>query len=313
MDDMEYLNQFVPDVTFEKIRIKDLTSTQDYQRALSEQHVAKTAEEFDIYQIQPVKVSRRDGINYVFDGQHTVEIVAAKSGSRETPVWCMVYSSLSYEHEADIFANQQKFTKQLSPLEIFNANLEAKNEMQLVIRDLVKSYGLRIGNGKGNGIVSAVGALQQIYTKYGFHVLNKVLRICTATWESEQKSLAANILKGICMVVVTYEDRLDEMNFKERVGEVSIKQLTRMAKDCHPGIVGYAEAMVTLYNGKKKSAANKLPVTPLYTKRKKPVGRASAESSVPAERNVPEEPQQPELRQDDGYMPYDTEPDYEYA
>lgn len=42
----------------------------------------------------PVKVSRRNGINYVFNGQHTIEIVALVSGSRDTPVWCMVYDIL---------------------------------------------------------------------------------------------------------------------------------------------------------------------------------------------------------------------------
>lgn len=92
---------FVPDVTFEKIPIKNLVSNQDYQRNLSQKHIQKAAENFDLYQINPVKVSRRDGINYVFNGQHTIEIVALISGSRDTPVWCMVYDDLNYQHEAD--------------------------------------------------------------------------------------------------------------------------------------------------------------------------------------------------------------------
>ena len=29
---------------------------------------------FDVHQINPVKVSRRDGINYVCNGQHTIEM-----------------------------------------------------------------------------------------------------------------------------------------------------------------------------------------------------------------------------------------------
>ena len=99
---------------------------------------------FDLYQINPVKVSRRNGINYVFNGQHTIEIVALVSGSRETPVWCMVYDDLVYEHEADIFANQMKYVKPLLPYEIFMANIEAGNDKQLIIRDLVESYDLSI-------------------------------------------------------------------------------------------------------------------------------------------------------------------------
>lgn len=98
----------------------------------------------DIYQVNPVKVSRRDGVNYVFNGQHTIEIVATVSGSRDTPVWCMIYDDMDYTLEADTFAQQQKFVKPLSPFEIFNANIEAGNDEQLMIKTLVESYGLQI-------------------------------------------------------------------------------------------------------------------------------------------------------------------------
>ena len=104
--------------------------------------MARTADNFDLYQINPVKVSRRDGMNYVFNGQHTIEIVAAVSGSRETPVWCMVYDDMDYEVEADVFANQQKYVKTLSTYEIFQANVEAGNDEQTTIKSLVESYGL---------------------------------------------------------------------------------------------------------------------------------------------------------------------------
>ena len=63
---MDYLDKFVPDVTFEKIPIRNLVSNQEYQRNLSMVHVEKAVDNFDIFQINPVKVSRRDGINYVF-------------------------------------------------------------------------------------------------------------------------------------------------------------------------------------------------------------------------------------------------------
>ena len=73
---MDDYSMYVPNVHFEQIPIKNLVSNQDYQRSLSHTHIARAAENFDLYQINPVKVSRRDGINYVFNGQHTIEIVA---------------------------------------------------------------------------------------------------------------------------------------------------------------------------------------------------------------------------------------------
>ena len=59
--------EFVPNVHFELVPIKNLVSNQEYQRGLSPTHVERAAAAFDVYQINPVKVSRRDGINYVFN------------------------------------------------------------------------------------------------------------------------------------------------------------------------------------------------------------------------------------------------------
>ena len=255
MDDLE---RFVPNVHFEKIPIKNLVSNQDYQRNLSQAHIEKTAENFDLFQINPVKVSRRDGINYVFNGQHTIEIVALASGSRETPVWCMIYDDLSYSHEADIFANQMKFVKSLQPYEVFMANIEAENQDQLMIRDLVESYGMKISSKRAPGHICAVSTLEAIYQKYGYHILSRVLRLIIGTWEGDCNSFSANIMNAVAKLCVVYKEQLNDETFKEKVGAVSIKQITRTAKDRRPGAMGFAEAMILEYNGKKKSNAGKL-------------------------------------------------------
>lgn len=255
---------FVPNVHFEKIPIKNLVSNQKYQRNLSKAHIANAAANFDPYQINPVKVSRRDGVNYVFNGQHTIEIVALVSGSRDTPVWCMIYDELVYEHEADIFANQQKFVKRLSPYEVFTANLEAGNDDQLIIRDLLESYGLSLGTRKAPCVICAVTTLEQIYQTHGYHMLSRVLRLCAGTWEGDENSFSANILNGITRLVYTFGNQLNDEVFKERVGALSIKQLVRMSKERCPGSMGYAEAMLLEYNGKKKNISQRLSMNKLH-------------------------------------------------
>lgn len=267
---MDKFGSFVPNVHFEKIPIKNLVSNQDYQRNLSQAHIARAAANFDLYQINPVKVSRRDGVNYVFNGQHTIEIVALVSGSRETPVWCMIYDDLCYEHEADIFANQQKYVKALSPYEVFSANLEAGNDQQLMIRDLVQSYGLRIGNAKNAGEICAVSTLESIFSKYGYHVLDHVLKLCIATWEGEANSFSANIMNALAKLIVVYGDGLNDATFKEKLSMLSVKQLIRNAKERRPGMMGFAEVMVIEYNGRKKNgSAHRLQLQKLYEKPKR--------------------------------------------
>lgn len=242
----------IPNANFKLIPIKDLVSNQDYQRPLSESHILKAIEEFDVFQINPVKVSRRNGINYVFDGQHTIEIVASKSGSRETPVWCMVFEELEYHEEAHIFAEQQKHVKALVPYEIFNAHLEAGDEKQLMIADLVRSYGFEISGEKKPGQICAVSALEYIYDKYGYHVLDKTLTLLLATWEGENNSLSANMLKGVARIISTFGDTLRDDIFKEHVGRYSVKMIIRNAKERRPGALGFAEAILIAYNAKNK-------------------------------------------------------------
>ncbi len=263
---IDYSN-FVPNVHFEQIPIKNLVSNQEYQRNLSRSHIQKAAANFDLYQINPVKVSRRDGINYVFNGQHTIEIVALVSGTRDTPVWCMIYDDLSYQHEADIFANQMKFVKPLNPYEVFVANLEAGSDEQLIIKDLVESYGLHLANKNGVSTICAVSTLESIYEKYGYHVLDHVLKLCIGTWEGETNSFSANMLNAVAKVIVTYGDLLNDELFKEKLGCLSVKSLIRTAKERGGGAaMGLAEILVIEYNGKKKNSQFKLPLNKLHEK-----------------------------------------------
>ena len=262
---MNDYSQYVPKVHFEMIPIKNLVSNQKYQRNLSVSHVQRTVKNFDLYQINPVKVSRRNGTNYVFNGQHTIEIIALVSDSRETPVWCMVYDDLDYTTEADIFANQQKFVKILRPLEIFTANVEAGNDEQLIIKELVESYGLSIGHSKTAGSICAVTTLEHIHQQCGFHVLDRTLRLCVGTWEGLPNSLSSNMLRGIARLIVVYGDEMQDDVFKEKVGQFSPKEIGRIARELTEGTLGYAEAMLDTYNRKSKCA---LPWTKLHTQNK---------------------------------------------
>lgn len=271
------LNQFVPQVHYELIPIKNLVSNQDYQRNLSVKHVQKAAADFDLCQINPVKVSRRDGINYVFNGQHTIEIVALVSGSRETPVWCMIYDDLEYQHEADIFANQMKYTKALLPYEIFMANIEAGNDKQLIIKDLVESYDMTISGSAIPGGICAVAALENIYDKLGFHALDRTLRLIVGTWEGQHQSFSANMLNGVAKLVFCYGDDLKDEIFKEKLGRISVKELSRTARDRRAGSLGYAEAILLIYN---KKSQHPLRFEKLYSKKGKRSAKLGEETAL---------------------------------
>jgi len=258
---MDSLKAFVPDVSFELIPINNLVSNQEYQRTLSKRHIEKMADNFNLYQINPVKISRRDNLNFIINGQHTTEVVALVSGSRETPVWCMIYNNLDYLQEADIFAQQQKYTKALLPYEIFTAFIEADSDKHIIIKDLVEQCGLRLFKTKSNCSICAVSSLSDIYDKYGYEGLERTLRFIVKAWEGDANSLSSSMLRGVALLISTFGESLQEDLFAERLGSFTAREIMRTARERRNGSLGYAETMLMLYNKKKKST---LSMTRLY-------------------------------------------------
>ena len=220
---------------------------------------------FDKNQLNPVKVSRRDGVNYVMDGQHTVEIVDGVSGSQDTPVWCMVYDDLEYKVEAGLFAEQQKYTRRLTPYQIYVAHIEAGNDEQLIIQGLVESYGLSIAKTRGPCILGCISALEWIYENFSYHTLDRALRLCVAAWEGDVNSMSGLLLKAIAIMIMVYKDDMRDDLFKEKVGAISPKDVARLARERGGGTLAVVEVLLTEYN--KRMKGNTLPWRRLNTLR----------------------------------------------
>ena len=82
--------------------------------------------------------------------------------------------------------------------------------------------------------------------------MDRTLRLCVGAWEGDMNSLSANFLNGVARLVVAFGDSIKDDLFKEKVGFMSVKQLSRTAKERRPGSLGYTEAMLVAYNRKCK-------------------------------------------------------------
>ena len=129
----------------------------------------------------------------------------------------------------------------------------------------MESYGLILSSNKCIGAICAISTIENIYDKYGFQVLDRTLSLCIGTWEGDADSLSGNMLSATARLIDTYGNRLKDDNFKDRLGKYSVREISRTAKERGGGTLGYAEAMVNLYNKKRQS--NTLPVSALYVKR----------------------------------------------
>ena len=60
--------------------------------------------------------------------------------------------------------------------------------------------------------------LINIYEKYGFHTLDRVLRLCVATWEGAPMSFSSNMLNAIARLDNAYGETMKDDTFKEKLG-----------------------------------------------------------------------------------------------
>ncbi len=261
----EYL-QYVKRLRVEQLIIKNLVSNQDYQRRLWQQHIDKTALNFDVHQINPPKISFRDGQYFVINGQHTIEVIAKVTGSRDVPVWCIIFDDLTYEQEAYIFANQQKFCWGLSPYDGFKACIEAGEDRQIIINGIVENCGLKVGPSRSLCSICAVSGLEWIYDKYGYDVLGRTLRLVVGAWEGDADSLSATMLRGIAHLLASFGDQVRDDAFSERLGMLSPREIIRDGKLRNLGYLGYSEVMLFAYNRGHRS---NLPTAPLHSHKSK--------------------------------------------
>ena len=116
----------------------------------------------------------------------------------------------------------------------------------------MESFGLHISSNKQVGAICAISTIENIYDKYGLQNLTRVLQLTIGTWEGDVNSFSANMLSAIARLIFTYDNELNDELFKEKLGERSIKEITRSAHERSSGSLGFAEAILCFYNKKMK-------------------------------------------------------------
>ncbi|MDR2978270.1 MAG: hypothetical protein LBU56_02470 [Rickettsiales bacterium] len=241
---------FLSRFELQMIAIKNLVVDERYQRKLSMAHVMKIVNNFDPFQVNAVKVNKRDGVNYVVDGNHTKEAIAILTDSRETHIWCMVYFDLDFKGEARVFAEQKNCVRRLTPFDLYKAGVQAEKRELLVIKSLLDGYKLNVGKGYKNGSINAVSSLLYIHKKFGFQVLERTIKLCISTWGGDELALSFAPLRGVALMLVAYGEDIDNNKFREKLCGRSPKSIVGRAKDRDGGSMGFALELLCEYNKK---------------------------------------------------------------
>lgn len=175
-----------------------------YQRGIEPLRIKKMVTNFDAALLGSIIVSERDGKYYVIDGQHRV-ILCKKVGV--TSLMAIVLEGLTLEEEAKYFNHYNGAKgerKSLHKENIFNANVIAKDEASLQIKQIVESVGLRFGRGQGHNTIAAYNTVYKIFESYGKEHFARTINLIAATWNGESYSLNNYMLTAVSEFIKVY-------------------------------------------------------------------------------------------------------------
>ena len=231
-----------------------LVSSPRIQRSLSTSRVNRIAQNFDPLVVNPIKVSKRGGKYYVFDGQHTLAAIKQVNNGEDVDVECRIYEGIDYEKEAHLFATQFGFSERVSKIYRLRALAEAKDESVLDFLATTRNVGYKIDlacHKSCNGRIVAVCAAYDAYEELSNRRYARMLDIVLKTWGGVPWSVTKNMINGMTVFFGMYE-KIDTRRFISRMRRLTASDIRNKALEYKGRAIGsaYGVAIADFYEGK---------------------------------------------------------------
>ncbi|MGN0662547.1 MAG: DUF6551 family protein [Faecalibacterium sp.] len=231
-----------------------------YQRGIQRSRVERIAANFNEYIANEPKVSFRNGEYIVTDGQHTIEGRILRNCGKDLPILCKVYTGLTAQQEALLFAEQNGFSAPLSAGiklrarvfggdEVSTAFLAATNRVGLVL-----DYNQQISDYR----IGCVNTAFRLYKRMGEPLYCETLRLIVEAWEGKPDSLRASVLRGMMHFVELYHGEFSEERLIHALRGIHPIDIYRIGQDNPaklPGWKKYVFPIYAAYNGKCRKDA----------------------------------------------------------
>ncbi len=234
-----------------------------YQRSLNNKRVQEIAADFDECIANEPKVSARDGKYFVFDGQHTIAARKMLNGGQDLPILCKVYTGLSEQDEAVLFAQQTGFAAKVYPGAKIRALVFAGDPDATAFLKATESAGLSLSfnQSRGQNRIGCVSTAYDVFRSVGAEIYVEALRIIAAAWDGHKDSLRTETVQGVAEFVKLYHDEYAPKRLVSRCRRVDPMHIYRRAKaagDSLPAPQRYIFEVWNIYNGTSKT--NALPL-----------------------------------------------------
>ena len=221
-----------------------------YQRRLDMARVDKIVREFDGDTFNEPKISYRDGVYWVFDGQHSIAAWRKLNGGEDKLITCKIFKGMTWLDECYAFMRQNGISKDPSINEKLRAAKEAKDPevMDMVNRANFCGFVVDFSLSKTPTRIVATAALARAYKKLGPEQFSDMLMAIKEAWYGDMDAVSTQIITGMAKV---YKDNYGCFKRDELVK--SLKRVTpafiiRNGKSYTDASNGYAKEIIKIYN-----------------------------------------------------------------
>ena len=184
-----------------------------YQRGVERKRVELIAAHFNEYVANEPKVSFRNGQFIVTDGQHTIEGRILRNGGKDLPILCKVYTGMTVEQEALLFAEQNGFSAPLTAGIKLRAKVVGGDAISKAFLAATNRVGLSLNYDSQQLTdyrIGCVGTAFRLYKQMGEPLYCETMRLIVAAWEGKPDSFRASVLKGMMHFVELYHGEFSE-------------------------------------------------------------------------------------------------------
>lgn len=234
-----------------------------YQRSFNNKRARLIAEFFDERLANPPKVSFRDGVFYIFDGQHTVAARIMLNGGNHLPIKCIAYTGLTEQEEAALFAQQTGFSAPLTTGEYLRAQIRAGDFEAVAFQNACNSLDIQLDfdHKKGEFRIGCIKTAFDAYRRIGEKKFLEAMKILVDAWAGEPDSLRAANITAITYFVELYHGEFDPHRLVTRLSHVDPLAISRKGQLAGVSLTGYKKYLYQIYriyNGSSKE--NRLPL-----------------------------------------------------
>ncbi len=254
---------------FGMVPIPDLNVDPDAQRKASPAWVKAHVAEFDVDQLGYIVVNRRDdGKLYIVDGQNRVELMRAV-GWGDQKIHAEIFNGLSQADEAELFIARDD-RRSIRAFDKFRISITAGKPVPCEIARIVKACGLTLSDSPGDGNVSAVVALEKVYTgggiaspQEGVTALRRTLEVLRLAWGKNSYAFNGAIIHGMGLVQLRHNGTLDQAGLAAALapfkgGPAGLLGTARAFKEVSGRPIHHAVASIIVEQYNKRRRSGKL-------------------------------------------------------